>query len=209
MAVVSLMQAFVRLTGWLPQRIVFRTKVLYEDRNAQGRRIHGPAILVSNHTAIYDFAAMLFVFYSRTLRYQMAEVLFRKKGLGLFLKAMGGIYLNRESTDLGYMAESGRILREGGVLGIFPEGRLPRPGEAVPLRFLPGAAYLSLSCGVKVIPVWTDGAYFRRGRAHVVIGTPMNPDDFRNAGETEKERVTAFAGAMREKVMALKELAGA
>ena len=79
MAVVSLMQTFVRLTGWLPQRIVFRTKVLYEDRNAQGSRIHGPAILVSNHTAIYDFAAMLFVFYSRTLRYQMAEVLFRKK----------------------------------------------------------------------------------------------------------------------------------
>ena len=151
-----IMQAFVRLTAWLPQRLVFRTKVSCEDRSIQGRRIHGPAIIVSTHTAIYDYAAMLFVFWSRTLRYQMAEVLFRKKVLGRFLKLMGGIYIDRESSDLSFMGRSVEILRRGGVVGIFPEGRLPREGETPPLRFLPGAAYLALSTGVKVIPVWTD-----------------------------------------------------
>ena len=69
---------------------------------------------------------MLFVFPWRTLRYQMAEVLFRKKVLGPFLKAMGGIYLDRDSADMGFMGKSMDILHQGGVVGIFPEGRLPR-----------------------------------------------------------------------------------
>ena len=47
---------FVKLTGWPVQLLCFRTKVLYEDRKVQGRRIRGPAILVSNHTSVYDYA---------------------------------------------------------------------------------------------------------------------------------------------------------
>lgn len=203
----GLMQGFVRATGWLPQKLIFRTKVFYENRTVQSRKIKGPAIIVSNHTAIYDFAAMLFVFPGRTLRYQMAEVLFRKKGLGLFLKAMGGIYIDRDSSDLGFMGKSMEILQRGGVVGIFPEGRLPRKGETPPLPFRPGAAFLALSSDVPVIPVWTDGKYFCRGRSHVVIGMPMNPAGFRQEDRTDRENIDAFAAAMREKVMELKELA--
>ncbi|MBQ1685110.1 MAG: 1-acyl-sn-glycerol-3-phosphate acyltransferase, partial [Clostridia bacterium] len=109
--------------------ICFRTKVYYENKAVQSRRIRGSAILVSNHTAVYDYAVMLFVFFTRTLRYQMAEVLFRKKVLGPFLKNMGGILVDRDSTNYSFMSESARILEQGGVVGIFPEGRLPREGE--------------------------------------------------------------------------------
>ncbi len=200
------MQVFVRLTGWLPQWLCFRTKILYEDRKQQGRLIHGPAIVVSNHTAVYDYAVMLFVFFSRTLRYQMAEVLFRKKLLGLFLRQMGGIYLDRESRNLSFLGESETILKKGGVVGIFPEGRLPLPGEKPPNAFRPGAAYLSLSTGVPVIPVYTDGSYFRKKRAHVVIGTPMHPADYAADGGNSKESITRYAEAMRQKIMMLKEL---
>ena len=202
-----LMQGFVRLTGWLPQKLIFRMKIRYEDKAVQSRRIHGPAIIVSNHTAIYDFAAMLFVFPGRTLRYQMAEVLFRKKVLGPFLKAMGGIYLDRDSADMGFMGKSMDILHQGGVVGIFPEGRLPREGETPPLPFRPGAAFLALNSGVPVIPVWTEGGYFRRGRSHIVIGVPMDPAGFRRESRTDRENIDAFAAAMRENVMRLKELA--
>ena len=56
----------------------------------------------------------------------MAEVLFRKKKLGRILRAMGGIYVDRESSNFGFVAESEHILQKGGVVGIFPESRLPR-----------------------------------------------------------------------------------
>lgn len=201
-----LIQAFVRLTGWIPQWICFRTRIIYEDRSRQSRFIKGPAIIVSNHTAVYDYAVLLFVFFTRTLRYQMAEVLFRKRVLGFFLRLMGGIRIDRNSVNLGFMEETLDILRRGGIVGVFPEGRLPREGEIPPLPFRPGAAFLSMSSGVPVIPVWVDGSYFRRKRAHVVIGTPMDPAEFVRTDRTEKENITGYAEAMRKRVMELKRL---
>ncbi len=197
--------AFVKITGWLPQFLCFRTKVSYEDKSVQGRRIKGPAIIISNHTSIYDYAVMIFVFITRTLRYQMAEVLFEKQPLGTLLKCLGGIYLDRYGTDTGFMTESAIILQKGGVVGIFPEGRLPREGETPPIEFLPGAAYLAMNTGVKVIPVYLNGSYFRFRRARAVIGKPMDPEEFRDPARTERENITAFAAAMREKVIELEE----
>ena len=198
--------AFVKLTGWPAQLVCFRTKVYYEDKRVQGRRIKGPAIIVSNHTSVYDYAVMLFVFFTRTLRYQMAELLFEKKPLGGFLKALGGIRIDRGGTDMRFMSESAMVLQQGGVVGIFPEGRLPRKDETPPIGFRPGAAHLSLESGVKVIPVYTNGSYFSRKRARVVIGVPMDPKDHYDPDRTQRENDEAFAAAMREKVLELRSL---
>ncbi|MBR6312636.1 MAG: 1-acyl-sn-glycerol-3-phosphate acyltransferase, partial [Oscillospiraceae bacterium] len=139
--------AFVKITGWPVQLLCFRTRIYYSDRERQGRRIKGPAILISNHTSVFDYAVWLFVFFSRTLRYQMAELLFHKKPLGTLLRLLGGIYVDRDARDMGFIAESERILEKGGVVGIFPESRLPRKGEERPLPFAPSAAYLALTTG--------------------------------------------------------------
>ena len=98
--------AFVKITAYLPQLVIFRTKVYYEDKAAQSRRIKGGAIIISNHTSVWDYAEYLFVFFFRTLRAQMAEVLFEKKPLGLFLKMMGGIRVNRGANDFACVTKS-------------------------------------------------------------------------------------------------------
>jgi 1-acyl-sn-glycerol-3-phosphate acyltransferase len=54
---------FTKITAWLVQKICFRTKVYYENKDEQGRRIRGSAIIMSNHTSIYDYAVFLFIFY--------------------------------------------------------------------------------------------------------------------------------------------------
>lgn len=203
---IRLFNAFVKITGWPAQLLVFRTKIKYEDKSVQSRRIKGPAIIVSNHTAVYDYACMLFVFFSRTLRYQMAEVLFEKKLLGPFLKRLGGIYINRNANDLSFMSESERILEKGGVVGIFPEGRLPLKDETPLIAFKPGAAYLALASGVKVIPVYTNGAYFSLRRARVVIGRPIDPKEFDDRGLSERENIERLTNAMRERIIELREL---
>ena len=201
---VNLMQLFVRATGYLPQKAVFRTKLHYEDRRRQRRYIKGSAIIVSNHTAVYDYAQFLFVFMNRTLRYQMAEILFQKQPLGTFLKLMGGIQVDRGSTELGFMAASEQILKKGGVVGIFPEGRLPREGEVPPIDFKPGAAFLAMVSGAKVIPVYTDGNYFNKKRAHVVIGAPMYARDYYDENKSEKDNIALFTRALRDKIIELR-----
>ncbi len=190
--------AFVKITGWPVQLLCFRTRMYYSDRERQGRRIKGPAILISNHTSVFDYAVWLFVFFSRTLRYQMAELLFRKKPLGTLLRLLGGIYVDRDARDMGFIAESERILEKGGVVGIFPESRLPRKGEERPLPFAPSAAYLALTTGAQVIPAYTDGAYFSLSRrARVMIGTPFFAADLAGEGGTDRERIARTAEAMR------------
>ena len=193
----------MKLTAWLPQLICFRTRIYYENKTIQSRRIDGPAIIVCNHRSVFDLAGILFTFFSRTVQFQIAELQFEKKFLGKFLKAIGGIRGDRFGSNMSFMAESEAVLRKGGVIGIFPEGRLPRPGEETPLPFRPGAAYLAIMSGAKIIPVYTTGSYFSKKRNRLVIGTPMNPADFTSSAQTEKESIALLAEAMRTKITEL------
>ena len=197
---------FVKVTGWPAQKLIFRTKIYYEDKQAQGRHIRGGAMVVSNHTSVFDYAAYLFVFFTRTLRVQMAEVLFQKQPLGTFLKMMGGIYVNRDTHDFSFMRESEELLNKGKVVGVFPESRIPKPGEETPLPFKPSAACIALAAQKPVIPVVTDGKYFGKGRAHVLIGKPMDPGDYADPDRPEKENIQALTDAMRERIIELERL---
>lgn len=203
---IKLFNAFTKITGIIPQFFCFRTKVHYENKAVQGRYIKGGAIIISNHTAVFDYAVYLFVFFFRTLRTVMAEVLFQKQPLGTFLKMMGGIRVDREANEYGYMVKCEKILRDGGVLCVFPEGRLPKPGEERPLPFKPGAAYLALSTGVPVIPVYTNGSYFKKKRAEVMIGTPIYPRDHIQSDKSDKENTEILSAVMRERLLYLEKL---
>ena len=195
--------AFVKVTGYLPQLLVFRTKVSYQNKNVQSRHIKGSAIIISNHTSVWDYGAFLFVFGSRTLRYQMAELLFKKKMLSWFLRSMGGIYVDRNSHDFSFMAKSEEVLEKGGVVGIFPESRLPKEGEERPLPFVPSAAYLALRSGVKIIPVYTNGEYFSPKRARVVIGEPIDVSAMYDDDLAEKENLQNITETLRNRVIDL------
>ena len=204
---ITFLNNFTKITGYLVQKVAFRTKIYYEDKSVQSRKIKGPAILISNHTSVYDYAVFLFVFFSRTLRYQMAEVLYEKKLLAWFLRNMGGIYVNRDAHDFSFIYKSDEILKEGGIVGVFPESRIPTEGEERPLPFKVSAAYLALLSDVKVIPLYTDGVYFKNHRARVIIGTPMYAKDFILENLDEKENITRVTEAFRNKIIALgKEL---
>lgn len=202
----ALWNLFVKITAWPVQFFCFRTKVYYEDRKVQGRHIKGPAIIISNHTSVFDYAVYLFVFFTRTLRFQMAEVLFKKKILGVFLKMLGGIYVDRTGYDFGFIAKSEEILSRGGVVGIFPESRLPLPGEERPLEFKSSAAYIALSSGVPVIPVVTNGSYFKKSRARVIIGKPIDTLSLSDPSLGEKEDLKQVSEKLRASIIELEKL---
>ncbi len=201
----KLLQAFTKITAWPVQFFCFRTKIYYEDPKLQKRRIKGPAIVICNHTSVYDFAALMFVFFWRTLRCQVAELIFRKPVLGAFIKGLGGICVNRDAHDFSFLNTSEQILRRGGVVEIYPESRLPQKGEARPLPFKPSAAYLALVTGVPVIPVYTNGSYFAKKRARIIIGAPLDPHALCDASLSDKENIARVNEAFRQKILSLEE----
>ena len=165
---IKLFNAFVKITAFPVQWAVFRTKVYYEDKSAQSRRIKGAAVLVSNHTSVWDYACYMFVFFFRTLRTQMA-------------------------------------LERGGVVEIYPESRLPLKGEERPLPFKPGAAYLALLSGAPIITAFTNGAYFSKKRARVIIGKPLYARDLIDPSLSEKENIERVSNLTRDKIISLEK----
>ena len=198
---------FTKITGWLPQKLIFRTRVYCEDGAEHGRRIKGPAIVICNHTSVWDLPVLMFVFFGRTVRWQIAELQFDKKFLGRFLRMLGGIKVDRVNRNFAFISQSEEILGAGGVVGIFPESRLPLKDEERPLPFKPSAAYIALSSNVPVIPVYTNGSYFTKKHASVMIGRPVNVYDFTDGGLSEKENIDNVTNVLRERVIELgKEL---
>ena len=81
----SLFTWIVKITGYPVYLLVFRPKIYYKNKQVQSRKIKGKAILISNHTSVWDVAAMLFTFPFRLLRCVVAEVIYSKFGMKWFL----------------------------------------------------------------------------------------------------------------------------
>ncbi len=196
--------AFVKITAFPAQWLCFRTKIHYKNKAVQGRKIKGSAIIVSNHTSVYDFAIWMFVFFGRTLRCLMAEILFRKnKFLTWFLRGLGGIEIDRDIFSFGFVKESCDVLERGGVVEVFPEARLPLPGEERPLPFKPSAAYIAIRSGAPLIPVCTNGSYFSKKRCHVIIGEPIDPAVIVDPKLSETENIEKLTQHLRNTIMEL------
>lgn len=197
---------FVKITGWIPQLLVFRTKVYYEDRAVQNKRIKGKAIIVSNHNCIMDFAVLMFVFWRRTLRCAVAEVMYRKNFLmTLMLKALGCVKVERDTHDFSFLTKLKHVLERGGVVEIYPESRLPLPNEERPLDFKPSYVYLALESGAPIIPVYNNGKPFGKERERVVIGKPIYVEELYDSSLSEKENINNINRYVRSKIIELEK----
>jgi len=112
----------------------------------------GGVILASNHIGIID-GPLLAVFSPRPVHALTKQEMFEGR-LGRFLRASGQIPLDRFHADPGAIRSCLRVVRDGGVAGIFPEGTR---GDGELHRFHHGAAYLALVTGAPVVPVTMIG----------------------------------------------------
>ena len=197
---------FVKITGWYLYLPIYRPKIHYEDKKVQGRRIKGKAIVCSNHTEVWDFAQILFLFPTRTLRCVVAELMYEKNFfMSTFLKATGSIKVDRNNHDFAWIEKCNKILDKGGVIELYPEARIPLPHEEKPQPFKPSAVYLALQSGAPIIPVYTDGNYFGKGRSHVVIGKPIDARELYDDKLSEQENLQIITDILRNKIIELRD----
>ncbi|WP_210503706.1 lysophospholipid acyltransferase family protein [Nocardioides xinjiangensis] len=138
----------VRPVGaWLVRRL-WRVQVHHAERLPAT----GGVILAANHLGVVD-GPLLAVVAPRAVHALTKAEMFAGPLAGL-LRRTGQIPLDRFHPDPGAVRSSLRVLRDGGVLGIFPEGRR---GDGELHRFHHGAAYLALVTGAPVVPVTLVG----------------------------------------------------
>ena len=162
--------------------------------------VDGPFILAANHHNYLD-GVVLGVAVPRPISFLVMPRVFRASPIHpLFHRRIGSIPVNLERPDPGAMKRTLRVLEEGGVVGIFPEGPFSREGRLV--RGQPGVAMVALKAGVPVVPAGISGTfealvgrrfYIPRGRPLAVrFGHPLYfQHSRRRAGQAEREEITA------------------
>ncbi|MCR5309552.1 MAG: 1-acyl-sn-glycerol-3-phosphate acyltransferase [Bacilli bacterium] len=204
---------FVKVTGLPIQYFYFRKKIYYEDKKHTSRKIKGGALIVSNHTSVYDYPLMMYAFFSRVIHTLVAEVIYKKSSfMNKFMNDLGAIRVDRDSYNFNFMYKMIEVLNENKVGLVFPESRLPtekdEPGQL--LDFKPSYVYVALQTGAPIIPVYTNGVYGKlkrkkKDRARIIIGKKFYINDLYDSNKTEKENIEFINGYIKNKIKTLGE----
>ncbi|HEX2267317.1 MAG TPA: lysophospholipid acyltransferase family protein [Actinomycetota bacterium] len=162
-------------------RLLYRPKALGLDNIPED----GPAIIAANHQSFLDDLLLPLVVPKRKVVFLAKAEYFDKWYLRWFFKAANVIPVRRESKSAAEDAlRAGvRALREGKLVGIFPEG--PRSPDGRLYRGKTGVARMALEARVPVIPAALIGTYElmpydrkvpKTGQTEVRFGKPLRFD---------------------------------
>ena len=165
-------------------------------RGSERLPVTGPVIICANHTSYLD-ALLLSLCTPRQVRFMVFRDFYDHPFLGFFIRRGGGIPVSQNGTDAEAFKTALSVLKQGNVIGIFPEGRLSRTGLTSQGR--PGAALLAAISGAPLVPVTIAGAFFiypkgkmlpRPGNIRVTIHVPVTVEPGRKKDHVYLQYVT-------------------
>ncbi|MBQ8201101.1 MAG: 1-acyl-sn-glycerol-3-phosphate acyltransferase [Clostridia bacterium] len=183
-------------------KLLLSTFLPVKYHNAERLDIEAPFILMGNHQSMMDpvIAAMPVKRYQ--IRYIGKKELWKVPIVAAIFNSMHMIPVDRHNTDMEAMRACMRVTREGGVLGIFPEGTRHKNGLMEDLES--GVAMIALRSKVPLIPVYITGKVRLFRRLHVYVGEPIVMDDLREMG-INTETCGLLLGRITQTYAALKE----
>ena len=178
----------------------------FEIAGAEHLPASGPFILAANHHNYLD-GVVLGVAVPRPISFLVMPRVYRATPLHPALhEGIGSIPIDVDRPDPGAIKRALRVLRNGRVVGIFPEGPFSREGRLVPGQ--PGVAAIALRAGVPVVPAAIRGTFEalagrplhlpRRHPLSVRFGRPLDLGGGRRRGHTNGDRREATRRIMGE-----------
>lgn len=164
----------------------------------------GALIVASNHKSYWDPPLVGISFRHRLVHFMAKSELFANPVFGWVIRRLGAFPVHRGRVDRQSIKTALTVLRQGEVLGIFPEGtRIRREGLG---RFHSGMASMALLSGTPVLPV----AVLRSmelpfARPTVLIGKPIEVTKQRPTDEAAAELTEQVKTAMEGLIRAYRE----
>lgn len=160
----------------------------------------GPALIIANHRTPVDPLILWMNHHlgphgereMRPISFLMAREYYEVNGLRWLVRAVRSIPVDRSGQDMGPAREALRLLKNGGWVGIFPEGRL-NTGPGL-LEADTGVAWLALRAEAPVYPVFIHGAPQRESmvasfatpsKVRVVYGEPVDLSSYYGQKKTQ------------------------
>ncbi|MGE0570122.1 MAG: (d)CMP kinase [Dehalococcoidia bacterium] len=187
-----------------PIRLILFIVARWTVSRSGGIPAEGPVVFVSNHLNFIDPPILATALgRPRRVRFMAKSELF-KGPIGLLVKLHGAFPVRRFDADLAAMLAAERILRQGGSLGMFPEGTRSRSWQMAKPH--PGTALIALRAGATVVPCGVTGTekikgvrvFLRRPAIVVRVGVPIAVERVKRPSDTQVSQLTdAIDAAIR------------
>ena len=192
-------RSLARVLGRIILPLAFRIKVIGKENFPS----EGPLIIVGNHTAIME--VVLMAIYPPWLVEFVGSVDIPHEPLfDLAIRYYQFIPVKRGHIERDSLHRAAGILKQKGIIGIFPEGGIWNPGT---MRAQTGVAWLSYHTKTPVLPIAfgdASGALanafrLKRPKLSMYVGEPLPPATVPR-GKARKAALEAYAAQVMERV---------
>jgi 1-acyl-sn-glycerol-3-phosphate acyltransferase len=157
----------------------------------------GGVLLCSNHIDNLD-PPVVGINAPRPVHFMAKEELFKVPALGKILPHLNAFPVKRGMSDREALRKGLGTLKEGKVLGLFPEGTRSKTGQLG--KGLAGAGFFALRSEAHVVPCAIIGPYKPFSKLKVVYGKPIEMKELRDR-KASAEETTEFIMAEISKLI--------
>lgn len=180
----------------LYSRLLHRAR-FHRHRQLRHRTNPGGLIVVSNHTSALD-PVLIQSSCRFHIRWLMASDMMIDE-LDWLWQRQNIIPVARDGRDSAALREAVKHVRNGGVIGMFPEGRIVTRGEIRP--FFTGVGLIAARTGAPVLLVWISGTPETDTLASVFVTPSRSRVEFIDLLQFEKdEDAKAITQRLRERI---------
>jgi 1-acyl-sn-glycerol-3-phosphate acyltransferase len=155
----------------------------------------GGAIVCANHVSNFD-PIVVAICIKRNVHFMAKAELFKNKFVSYILIKLNAFPIKRGSADITAIKNSFKLIKNGEILGIFPEGTRSKNGKLGPAE--PGTATIAIKTKAPIIPIKITGSYKAFKSVKVVIGKPIELTDYYDRKLTSDEINKASQQIMAE-----------
>ncbi len=132
----------------------------------------GPILIVGNHKHLYD-QCLTIMSTKRGIHYMAKKEYFDDKKVAWFFKSSGCISVDRKNKDPKATNLALAVLKDGGAIGLFPEGTRNKTKEfLLPFKF--GAVSMAKKSDAYLVPFGITGDYvFHSKNLTIRFGKPF------------------------------------
>ena len=166
---------------------------------------NGAYILCSNHTSLTDPFFKVAVF-KEQIHFMAKAELFKNGLFRVVLGAVGAFAVDRGKGDMGAINKAQSLIKEGKILGIYPEGT--RHTEGAPRRAKSGVAYIAMDAKADILPVsvYREGKYSLFRKTTIRIGKLIKYETMVDEEATARANMKSIVDTVTNEITTLWEM---
>lgn len=177
-------------------KIVYRVKIIGKENVPK----EGALLFCGNHRTYLD-PPLITVTAGRKMSFMAKEELKSNPLMCFLCFTFDGIWVKRDNKDIASLKAAMKILKNGGCIGIFPEGT--RNGmEKNDGKLKNGAAYMALKTGSKIVPIGIQGEAKPFTKNRIIYGQPMDFSKYAS-GKVDKEIEDKVSEELKQEIIRL------